>query len=180
MDDPSRTVRLASNVLKALPCPDPAVMALASRVFARLTATGGLLMLAPATNQLKTLIEWLQGERIEQRRWAAVLLLREMAKAVPNVVYDHMSVLLDNIWTALRDPKIAIREAASTAMGYTLDIAYGRDGPLRGDWYLLVYEQATKGLKAGPVEVTHGSLLAIKELLLNTGHVRECEEYAHS
>lgn len=48
------------------------------------------------------------GERIEARRYAAVLILRELTKVAPAFVYDHVAVLLDNLWTALRDPKVMI------------------------------------------------------------------------
>ena len=49
------------------------------------------------------------GERIEARRYAAVLVLRELTRAAPALVYDHVSELLDNLWTALRDPKVRFR-----------------------------------------------------------------------
>lgn len=48
----------------------------------------------------------LTGERIEARRYAAVLVLRELTRDAPTLVYDHVPELLDNLWTALRDPKV--------------------------------------------------------------------------
>ena len=171
-DDPSRIVRLASNVLKALPCSDAAVMAEAARVFARLTATGGLLMIGPATNQLKIGLEWLQGERIEARRWAAVYLLLELANQVPNLVYDQIPYLLDNIWTALRDPRNGVREVAALVMGRCLDIAYTRDGPLKGEWYKMVYDQADAAFRSGTPDNVHAAILAVQALFVNTQNVR--------
>lgn len=75
--------------------------------------------------QVKSCIEWLQGalaatrldknsadhnifagERIEARRYAAVLVLRELTRSAPGLVYDNVPDLLDNLWTALRDPKV--------------------------------------------------------------------------
>lgn len=53
------------------------------------------------------------GERIEARRYAAVLVLRELTRAAPALVYDHVSELLDNLWTALRDPKVRFRRLYS-------------------------------------------------------------------
>lgn len=128
-------------------------------------------MIAPVNIQLKATIEWLQGERLENRRWAAVLLLRELAKTVPGLLYEHIPALLDNLWTALRDSKVAIRESAASALSGCLQIAYERDGNLRTDWYTMVYEQGVKGLKINTADAIHGSLLAYKELLLNTGMV---------
>jgi hypothetical protein len=48
------------------------------------------------------------GERIEARRYAAVLVLRELTRQAPSLVYDHVPELLDNLWTALRDPKVSL------------------------------------------------------------------------
>ena len=78
--------------------------------------------------QVKSCIEWLQGEftchnsgsrpkpmlinfsgeRIEPRRYAAVLVLRELTRAAPALIYEHVPELLDNLWTALRDPKVRL------------------------------------------------------------------------
>jgi len=84
--------------------------------------------------QVKSCIEWLQGafacssaskstahirstgERIEARRYAAVLVLRELTRDAPTLVYDHVPELLDNLWTALRDPKV--RSAPSARFDY--------------------------------------------------------------
>lgn len=55
----------------------------------------------------------LAGERIEARRYAAVLVLRELTRAAPALVYDHVSELLDNLWTALRDPKVRFAGSSS-------------------------------------------------------------------
>lgn len=46
------------------------------------------------------------GERIEARRYAAVLVLRELTRSAPALIYDNVPDLLDNLWTALRDPKV--------------------------------------------------------------------------
>jgi len=144
----SRAIRLAASVQRAFPCPDPLVMTLAAKVFgesvfpsffgrgdllnkrlspARLAAQGGSQMAEHVDIQVKSCIEWLQGElrcwrdrsnranvrildcageRIESRRYAAVLVLRELTRAAPGLVYDNVPDLLDNLWTALRDAKV--------------------------------------------------------------------------
>jgi FKBP12-rapamycin complex-associated protein len=90
---------------------------------------------------------------------------------VPNLVYEHIPALLDNIWTALRDPKVAIREAASAALAGCLTIAYQRDGVLRSDWYNMVFDQAQRGFKINSSDSIHGSLLAYQELFTSAGMV---------
>lgn len=57
------------------------------------------------------------GERIEARRYAAVLVLRELTRQAPSLVYDHVPELLDNLWTALRDPKVSENTLGSIGDG---------------------------------------------------------------
>ncbi|KAK4703758.1 serine/threonine-protein kinase mTOR, partial [Phenoliferia sp. Uapishka_3] len=165
-NDMSRALRLAASVQRALPCPDPLVMTLAAKVFARLAAQGGSLMAGHVDVQIKSCVEWLQGERIEARRYAAVLVLRELTKAAPTLVNENILELLDNLWTAMRDPKVAIREAAANALAGCLRIAMQRDGLSRQEAFLMVFEQAQRGFKLNTPEAIHGSLLGYKELFV--------------
>ncbi|BGP07821.1 phosphatidylinositol kinase-related protein kinase tor1 [Rhodotorula toruloides] len=165
-NDMSRAIRLAASVQRAFPCPDPLVMTMAAKVFARLAAQGGSQMAEHVDIQVKSCIEWLQGERIEARRYAAVLVLRELTRSAPGLVYDNVPDLLDNLWTALRDPKVAIREAAAGALAGCLLIVTQRDGQYRADMFGMVYEQAQRGFKLNTAEAIHGSLLGYKELFL--------------
>ena len=162
----SRAIRLAASVQRAFPCPDAQVMTLAAKVFARLAAQGGSLMSGHVDVQVKACVEWLQGERIEARRYAAVLVLRELTRAAPALIFDHVVDLLDNLWTALRDPKVAIREAASTALAGCLLLETQRDAQSRDEAFGMVFEQAQRGFKLGTAEAVHGSLLGYKELFL--------------
>ena len=166
-NDMSRALRLAASVQRAFPCPDPLVMTLAAKVFARLAAQGGSMMSTQVDVQVRSCIEWLQGERIEQRRYAAVLVLREVIRLAPALIYDHIPDLLDNLWTALRDPKVAIREAAADALGGCLSIASVREGQLALDANTMVLEQAQRGFSLNSPEAIHGSLLGYKELFVH-------------
>ncbi|SCZ93158.1 BZ3500_MvSof-1268-A1-R1_Chr6-2g08497 [Microbotryum saponariae] len=165
-NDMSRAIRLAASVQRAFPCSDSLVMTNAAKVFARLAAQGGILMSGHVDTQVKSCIEWLQGDRIENRRYAAVLILRELTRQAPGLIYEHLTELLDNLWTAMWDPKVAIREAAADALAGCLLIATQRDGQLRVDAYNMVFGQAQIGFKTGYPETIHGSLLGYKELFL--------------
>jgi len=87
-------------------------------------------------------------------------------------MYEHIPDLLDNLWTAMRDPKVAIREVAAGALSGCLKIAFERDGALRSEWYGMVYEQAAKGFRLNSLEAIHGSLLGYQELFSRAGMVR--------
>ena len=71
----------------------------------------------PGCLQVKCAIDWLAGgDRGEARRYAAVLILREMAENAPAVFNVHVRAFIDAIWAGLRDPKLIVREASVTAL----------------------------------------------------------------
>ncbi|KAI9604455.1 hypothetical protein KEM48_000690 [Puccinia striiformis f. sp. tritici PST-130] len=169
-EDTTRAYKLVSYVQKVLPCQDALVMGYAAKIFARLCSKGGNLMLENVRKQLVRVIEWLQGERKEERRHAAALLLREMVRVPPSsVIYDALPDLLDNLWTAMRDPKVVIREVASDALAGLLCFTATRESTTRDECFLMVLQQAQKGFKLGTSDAIHGSLLGIKELILEGG-----------
>ena len=47
-----------------------------------------------------------QGDRIEMRRFAAVLVIKELAISAPTLIYTSIPQILDLLWVALRDPKV--------------------------------------------------------------------------
>lgn len=182
-NDMSRAMRLAASVQRAFPCPDPLVMTIAANIFAKLAAQGGTLMAGHVDVQVKSCIEWLQGERIEPRRYAAVLILRALSRTAPFLIVDYVNDLLDNLWTALRDPTVAIREAAAGALSRCLIIARSRDATSAS--FAMVYDQAQRGFKLGSADAIHGSLLAYKELVLeastfmNDRFAQVCDQVLH-
>ena len=139
-------------------------------------------MLTLSFCQVTRALEWLRpDERYESRRLGASLLLRELAAAAPTVFNVHVSAFVDAIWTALRDPRPAVREAARGALRECLCVVEARETRYRVQWYYQLYEacQAGLGRDARPVdgvppppprpEVLHASLLAFGELLRHTG-----------
>lgn len=114
-------------------------------------------------------MEWLQGDRVEQRRFAAVLILREFANNAPTLIYSYVPQILDLIWVALRDTKINIREGGAEALGACLALILQRESTLRTQWYKKLYDEAQKGLKGTTIESVHGSLLALNEMIIGTG-----------
>lgn len=95
-----------------------------------------------------------------------MLIIRELAKNSPTLLYTYVPQILDCIWVALRDSKVLIRETAAEAVGACFEIISARDHLLRQQWFSRVYEEAVHGFKSSSLEHLHGSLLTIKELLL--------------
>lgn len=149
---------------------DPEILILASKVLGHLARAGGAMTADDVERQIKTALGWLQGERVEYRRFAAVLILKEMAENASTVFNVHVPEFVDAIWVALRDPTLAVRERAVEALRACLQVIEKRETRWRVQWYFRMFEATQDGLgKNASVHSIHGSLLAVGELLRNTG-----------
>ncbi|ONK75400.1 uncharacterized protein A4U43_C03F16460 [Asparagus officinalis] len=149
---------------------DPEILILASNVLGHLARAGGAMTADEVERQIKNALSWLRGERIEYRRFAAVLILKEMAENASTVFNVHVPEFVDAIWVALRDPTLAVRERAVEALRACLGVIEKRETRWRVQWYYRMCEAALVGLgKNASVHSIHGSLLAVGELLRNTG-----------
>jgi FKBP12-rapamycin complex-associated protein len=177
-DAGQKTTRFASYLRSVMRGNDNAAMVLAARAMGKLAVPGGSLTAELVESEIKSALEWLQSDRQENRRFAAVLVVRELARSAPTLLYSFVPQILEVVWVALRDPKVLIRESAAEAVSACFEIITARDASMRQEWFSRTYDEALRGLKAGSVEATHGSLLTIRELLLHGGmfmqsHYRE-------
>ena len=146
-----------------------------------------------ALPQVVRALSWLRPDpKLESRRYAAVVVLRQLAEAAPTVFNVFVTPFVDCIWTALRDARLPVREAARDALRECLCVVEARETRYRMQWYYQLYETSLGGLKpppaaAGPPphrqrdggadaaggavrpEVIHASLLVFGELLRHTG-----------
>lgn len=166
MDNAQKTTRFASYLRSALRSSDNAVLVYAARALGRLAKPGGALTAELVESEIQSALEWLQSERQEGRRFAAVLVIRELAKGSPTLLYGFVPQIFELIWVALRDPKVLIRETAAEAVSECFEIIAARDMQVRQLWFARIYEEALLGLKSNNVDWIHGSLLVLKELLL--------------
>ena len=92
---------------------EPQLAEAASRALGHLVLTGGVLTADVVESEVKRSLDWLESaDRVEARRYAAVLILRELAANAPTVFNVHVPAFIDAIWPALRDQSLVIREAA--------------------------------------------------------------------
>ncbi|KAL4777755.1 armadillo-type protein [Aspergillus nidulans var. acristatus] len=166
VDNAQKTTRFASYLRSALRSSDNAVLVYAARALGRLAKPGGALTAELVESEIQSALEWLQSERQEGRRFAAVLVIRELAKGSPTLLYGFVPQIFELIWVALRDPKVLIRETAAEAVSECFEIIAARDIQVRQLWFARIYEEALQGLKSNNVDWIHGSLLVLKELLL--------------
>lgn len=166
----SQSVRFINFLRPALPCNDTQVMIMASKTLGKLALSGETLTANSIDFEIKRALEWLQApDRFEPRRHAAVLILKELSKNAPTFIYSYVGQIVELIWVVLRDPKLAIRETGAEALTACLKIVYIRDYELKRTWYSRILEEVHKGLKLNTIEAIHGSLLALKELLVDSG-----------
>ncbi|XP_054777757.1 serine/threonine-protein kinase TOR isoform X2 [Prosopis cineraria] len=149
---------------------DPEILVHASSVLGHLARAGGAMTADEVERQVKIALDWLKGNRVEYRRFAAVLILKEMAENASTVFNVHVPEFVDAIWVALRDPALPVRERAVEALRACLRVIEKRETRWRVQWYYRMFEATQDGLgKNAPVHSIHGSLLAVGELLRNTG-----------
>ncbi|KMU76074.1 phosphatidylinositol 3-kinase tor2 [Coccidioides immitis RMSCC 3703] len=166
VDAALKTTRFSGYLRSALRSNDNAVLLYAARSLGRLAKPGGALTAELVESEIQSALEWLQSERQENRRFAAVLVIRELAKGSPTLIYGFVAQILELIWVAIRDPKVLIRETSADAISECFEIISARDSQVRHQWFAGIYDETLLGLRSTNVDWIHGSLLALRELLL--------------
>ena len=65
---------------------------------------------------MRRAILWLRDERADHLRYAAALVLRQLAENAPAVFNVHVKPFIEVIWSGLRDSKVYVREASVDAL----------------------------------------------------------------
>jgi FKBP12-rapamycin complex-associated protein len=168
-DKPNQTSRLANYLRYLIPSNDIDIMKLAAKTLGKLAIPGGPLTSDFVDHETRSAIELLQVEKQESKRHAAVLIIASIAENSPTLFYAYVNTILENIWSALRDPKLIIRIDAAYALEKCLDVIYERDMNLKKNWFNKLIEGASQGFKMNTSESIHGSLLVFKELVKKGG-----------
>ncbi|BDA44527.1 Serine/threonine-protein kinase TOR [Coccomyxa sp. Obi] len=170
-EDAAKTSYFASYLREVFqPNTDPMTMEVAASTLGHLVKSGGALTADIVEFEVRRAIEWL-GDRGEARRYAAALILRELAENAPAVFNVHVRAFIEAIWAGLRDSKLLVREASVAALRACLVLVEKRETRYRVQWYYRLFEETQRGLTRYPnsVDHIHGSLLALGELLRHTG-----------
>ncbi|OBT84901.1 FKBP12-rapamycin complex-associated protein [Pseudogymnoascus sp. 03VT05] len=169
VDAAQKTTRFAQSLRSVLRSKDLVAMQPAAVALGRLCRPGGSLISELVESEVKTALEWLQSDRVEERRYSAVLILRELGRNAQTLMYAYVQHVFDLIWVGLRDIRLLIRETAAEAISAYFQIIREREQARRLQWQSMIYEESRVGIKMGTVESIHGSLLVIKELLQQGG-----------
>lgn len=177
-DDATKTNVLANNLRQPLKMTlssmsDSNITRMAAKTLGRLAQISGLMIAEYLQSEVKRALEWITSERSVL---AAVLIIKELAQNAPTIFYIHVFSFFDKVWYGLRDPRIQVRDITGEALRASLQIMAERERlnstmNNRLEYtYHKMYEEAQKGLKNSDPVFIHGSLVALGELLLNTGN----------
>ncbi|RKF72543.1 Serine/threonine-protein kinase tor2 [Golovinomyces cichoracearum] len=169
VDSAQKVTRFTQYLRSVLKGKDLMPMQPAAIALGKICRPGGSLISELVESEVKTALEWLQSDRVEERRYSAVLVLRELARNAPTLMYAFVGLVFDQIWVGLRDQRLLIRQTAAEAISASFQIIRERDQIMRQTWQLNIYDEAVNGVRQGSLENIHGSLLVIKELLQQGG-----------
>lgn len=152
-------------------------MELAAKTVGRLATVSGVKRAEYVEFEVKRAFERMSEERNEVWRHSAVLLLKELAIAMPTYFYQQVSGFFDHILVALKDPKQQIREVAAKALRATLVVTAQRESAkqssVKPQWYVQCYEEVVNSYEDVLIrekgvtkeDRVHGGLLILNELL---------------
>ncbi|KAL1122375.1 hypothetical protein AAG570_003780 [Ranatra chinensis] len=174
-DRSSRNSKYSNYLRTLLPSHDVSVRELTAKAIGKLALVSGALSELYVKFEIQRAIEWLNGERHEEKRHAAVLVLRELAICLPTYFFQQVQSVFEPILHTVRDPKPMIRENAVEALRAALVITTQRETTKqmpKPQWYKQCYEEAMSGFdevftKEKGVyrdDRIHGSLLVLNEL----------------
>ncbi|KAI0408502.1 TOR kinase [Xylaria palmicola] len=169
VDVTAKYTRFTANLKTILRGKDMVPMQAAAIALGKLCRPGGSLISELVESEVKTALEWLQSDRIEEKRYSAVLVLRELARNAPTLMYAYVGLIFDLIWVGLRDPRHLIRTTAGETVCACFRIIRERDQDLKQSWMFKMYTETLTGLKINTVESIHAALLVLRELLEQGG-----------
>jgi FKBP12-rapamycin complex-associated protein len=177
-DTAQKITRYASYLRTVMRSNDNAAMILAARSLGKLILEAGTLQAELVDSELKAALEWLQSDRQENRRFAAVLILRELAVNAPTALSRSVAQILELLWVALRDPKVLIRESAAEVLNACLKIISTRNADARKQSLTRTYDETLHSFRINTVETIHGGLHGLEAMLDEGGmfmvdHYRE-------
>ncbi|KAJ3072072.1 phosphatidylinositol kinase- protein kinase tor1 [Podochytrium sp. JEL0797] len=174
-DNTIKTTRFANYLRIVLPGSDPQISNLAAKALGHLAKPGGTLAAEFVEFEVKRALEWLQEpDRNESRRYAAVLVLKELALSSPTILFSYVPQILELIWIPLGDSNVTTRERGAEVLRACLQLMHKRESNLRRQWYSKIYAEAERRCAFRQTsDSLHGCLLVYRELFEHAGKFME-------
>ncbi|KAG6006536.1 hypothetical protein E4U21_006990 [Claviceps maximensis] len=169
VDVGAKYTRFTQNIKTVLRGKDLNPMNSAAISLGKLCRPGGSMISELVDSEVNTALEWLQNDRVEERRYSAVLVLRELTRNAPTLMYQYIPTIFELIWVGLKDPRHLIRETSAETVSACFQIIRERDQEMKQLWMRKTYTEAREGFKTNTPELIHASLLVLRELLEHGG-----------
>jgi len=109
-------------------------------------------------------LTWLRDKRNQVRRYAAVLILHQLAENTASLFYERRVDFFTSIWECVVDEQGHIREAASRALGAAIFVVSERGSSVQ-NFYQSILDRIKTSLRSDSPADIHGALLALKTIL---------------
>eukprot|EP01022_Parablepharisma_sp_SALTPOND_P010231 TRINITY_DN1420_c0_g2_i1.p1 TRINITY_DN1420_c0_g2~~TRINITY_DN1420_c0_g2_i1.p1 ORF type:complete len:2697 (-),score=257.94 TRINITY_DN1420_c0_g2_i1:82-8172(-) len=165
-------------VFQQLSSSDLEIIIKAAQCVGSLTKLGGPHNTEVVETHVKASISWLRtgegaeifgGKGAENRRFAALLVLREFCMYAPVVTFTYITSsrgdCLKDILNSIKDPKVQIRDAAFGLIQAFLKLIANREEGTKKELYLQIYHKAKADFTSGDALSLHASLMIIEALL---------------
>lgn len=167
-----KTSRFKHYLREILPSTDPAITELTARAIGKLALVSGNYTSEYVDHEVKRAFDWLvvvDRNSTEDRRYAALCVLKELASSCPTFFFQHVQQFFDNVFVAVFDSHAYVREKAAEAIRSAIVVTAQRETRdfEKPPWYRQCYLQVEKELQpkaSGKEERVHGSLLVLCEL----------------
>ena len=100
--------RYAGLLRTTLPSNDPHISLLSSRALGKLAIQGGLNASELVEAELSRCLNWVQHEKNENRRHGAVLLILELIRSVPNMIFGYLVDIFECVWLTILENRVSI------------------------------------------------------------------------
>jgi len=177
-------------VFQQLSSNDLEIITKAAKCVGSLTKLGGPHNTEVVETHVKASISWLRsgegaelfgGKGAENRRFAALLVLKEFCMYAPVVTFTYITAskvdCLKDIQNAIKDPKPQVRDAAIDLLQSFLKLIENREESTRKELYLQIYNKARSDFNSADPSALHASFLIVDALLAHSKSDLQIEQF---
>ncbi|KAJ2895977.1 phosphatidylinositol kinase- protein kinase tor1, partial [Coemansia aciculifera] len=165
MLEDTQQARIASQLRALLGRPSLVVGGEAAKIFVRLVGKKWPVVVTSMETNINLSLEWLGNKDSKVRRMTAMLVVEELQKNAPVLLYSHLLSVISLLCMSLMDPDIEVRLAAASALGSCLLLVCQQDQATREDILNVLLETQQQGYHSAGIEGLHATLLISRELV---------------
>ncbi|KAJ2745782.1 phosphatidylinositol kinase- protein kinase tor1 [Coemansia sp. BCRC 34301] len=178
LDDTQQT-RIALQLRALLGRPSLVVGGEAAKIFVRLVGKKWPIVLTTMDINISLSLEWLGNQDSKVRRMTSMLIVEELQKNAPALLYSHLANVISLLCVSLMDPEVEVRLAAASALGHCLLLVYEQEQSMQEQSMqeqslIALFETQQQGYHTASIEGLHATLLISHELVRHrSAHMQE-------